>query len=357
MKSVVAFGALVCLAAASPQVAARRPPASPQVAARRPPASPQAAVRVERAVYVMGTRARLVADAVDRTAGLARLERMVRTLEETEAELSTWREDSALSALNRQPVAVPWAAPGKLCALLSELEGWHGETGGAFDPAVGPLISVWGLRTGGRQPTPRELQAATARAGFRHLSIDLERCSVVRRADVTVDAGAFGKGEALRRVLELDDGRAGSWLVDLGGQVAVAGVAPGEAWAVAVAHPMRRDHPVVDLSLSRGSLATSGGSERDLTFGGARVGHILDPRTGSTVVRCASVSVWHDDPLAADVLSTSLYVMGVEAGLAWAEARGIAASFIVPADGVDGDAGSDTVTVRSTTAFRQRFQR
>lgn len=335
MRSPVALAALVCLAAANPQTA----------------------VRVERAVYVMGTRARLVADAVDRSTGLTRLERMVRTLEETEAELSTWREDSALSALNRQAVNVPWAAPRTLCALLGELESWHRETGGAFDPAVGPLISAWGLRTGGRQPTSHELQAATARAGFRHLRLDTERCTVVRHADVVVDAGAFGKGEALRRVREVDDGRAGAWLVDLGGQVGVAGMPAGEAWPIAIAHPARRDHPVVSLSISHGSLATSGGSERDLIAGGARVGHILDPRTGHTVVRRASVSVWHDDPLAADVLSTSLYVMGVEAGLEWAEARGIAASFIAPAAGADGDPGTDAVTVYSTTAFRSRFPR
>ncbi len=320
-------------------------------------ASPQASVRVERSVYLMGTRATLVADAVDRAAGLARLEQMVRILEGTEAELSTWRDDSALSALNRQAVDVPWVAPRTLCALLGELETWHRETGGAFDPAIGSLIGVWSLRTGGRQPTPHELLAATARAGFRHLRIDTERCTVVRHADVVVDAGAFGKGEALRRVREVDDGRAGAWLVDLGGQVGVAGVQPGEAWPIAIAHPVRRDHPVVDLSLNHGSLATSGGSERDLIVGGARVGHILDPRTGHTVVRRASVSVWHDDPLAADVLSTSLYVMGVDAGLEWAEARGIAASFIAPAAGAAVDSGSDAVNVRSTTAFRMRFPR
>ena len=55
------------------------------------------------------------------------------------------------------------------------------------------------------------------------------------------------------------------------------------------------------------------------------------------------------DAFTADVLSTALYVMGPDAGLAWASARGFAACFIVPA------AGSRDVTFRTTPAFDQRF--
>jgi thiamine biosynthesis lipoprotein ApbE len=51
----------------------------------------------------------------------------------------------------------------------------------------------------------------------------------------------------------------------------------------------------------------------------------------------------------ADVLSTALYVMGVEEGLAWAEARQLAVCFLIP-----GPAGS-LAGVRATRAFRERF--
>ena len=310
--------------------------------------------RVERAVYLMGTRATLVTFAADRAAGLQRLERMVRVIEDTEAELSTWRDDSRLSALNRQPVAVPWRASGSLCRLFDRIVAWHRETAGAFDPAIGSLIEAWGLRRGGRRPSAIELAAAAANAGLRHIEFDPTTCTVTRRVAATLDAGAFGKGAALARVLRA--ARAGSpaaWRVDLGGQIAVFGSPASGGWPVALAHPRWRDEPALDLVLETGSLATTGGSERDRLADGARIGHVLDPRTAHTVTRRASATVWHEDPLVADVLSTAIYVMGVDDGLAFAEARGLAACFLVPGD----EGGARGVELRATTAFHRRFVR
>ena len=117
---------------------------------------------VERTVYLMGTRARLVLLARDRAAGLRRLEAMVESLEQTEADLSTWRTDSVLSAINRQPVGKAFQLPPQVCALWVELTAWHWDTGGAFDPAIGSLIATWGLRAGGRHPSTADLAAAAA---------------------------------------------------------------------------------------------------------------------------------------------------------------------------------------------------
>ena len=299
----------------------------------------------------MGTTATFAAEAADRAAGLARLERMVRVVEVTEVELSTWRDDSALSELNRQPPGEPLSVPPALCDLLGRVEGWREATGGAFDPAIGSLIDAWGLRGAGRRPDATALGAARARAGWPLLGFDREACTVTRQADATLDAGAFGKGEALDRVRAAEQDEPGAWLVDFGGQVAVSGGAAGAVWPVALAHPAHRDdRPVAELLLAGGSLATSAGSERALTLGsGERIGHILDPRSGAPVARQSSVAVWHPNAFTADVLSTALHVMGPDAGLAWAAARDFAACFIVPV------AGSDRVTFLTTPAFDQRF--
>ncbi len=330
MRSAAA-AALLCLGAA----ACQRP---------APP------VRLERTVVLMGTAATLVAEAADRDAALARLERMVRVVEDTEAELSTWRDDSALSALNQEQIGNPLAVSQPVCELLGRLEGWRRATAGAFDPAVGSLIDAWGLRAAGRRPEAEELRAAVARTGWPLLGFDREACTVTRSADVTLDAGAFGKGEALDRVRAAERGHPGGWLIDFGGQVAVSGAAAGSVWPVALAHPARRAAPVAEVSLASGSLATSGGSERTITLdGGVRVTHILDPRNGLPVDRTASVAVWHENAFTADVLSTALYVMGPDTGLEWAAARGFAACFIVPQD------GSDQVALLATPAFEQRF--
>jgi thiamine biosynthesis lipoprotein len=299
----------------------------------------------------MGTRATLATRAADRGQGLQALERMLRGLEAVEAELSTWREDSRLSAINRQPVGAPQPAPDPLCGLLEELRAWQHATAGAFDPAIGSLVTAWGLREGGRQPSADVLARARRDAGLDHLEVRLAPCRVTRFRDVILDAGAFGKGAALDRVAEVErDHGTRAWMIDLGGQVAVGGRG-GEPWSVAVAHPGQRGEAVLHLRLHGGYLATSGGSVRDVEVDDRRIGHILDPRTGQPVSRAESVTVWHPRALVADVLSTALYVMGVDEGLAWAEGRETAACFLIP-----GPAGSPAA-VRATRAFQERFLR
>lgn len=302
-----------------------------------------AAVLVTRDVYLMGTRARLSTYAVTRDAGRATLESVLAVLEETEEELSTWRVSSDISSLNRQPVGEPWTATPRLCRLFSEVWDWHSATGGAFDPAIGRLLAAWDIHGEGAVPSASVHAQALASSGMALLAFDRIGCTVTRRADVAMDVGAFGKGEGLDRAAAVlgDD----PWMVDLGGQISVGGRVPLEgSWPVAVAHPQRRDHPALHLRMTSGSLSTSAGSERDLVVNGTRVGHIFDPRTGRPAPFNGSVTVWHGSGLAADALSTALYVMGPEAGLRWAETRGIAAGYLIPERG--------TLRVETTRAFR-----
>ena len=310
--------------------------------------SDEDAPRVWREAYLMGTQATLVVATPNRPAGLQQLERMLRILEDTERELSTWRDESLLSQLNRHPVADPWQAPPQLCRLFGLIAWWQQETGGAFDPAIGALMDRW--QGGHADPSNRAVRSATA-AGFDHLTFERDSCTVTRLGNVTLDAGGFGKGEAIDRVTrQLGDASAAPWMIDFGGQVSVSGVPVTGSWSVAVAHPFDRARTVLELQLRNGSIAVSGGSERDRWVEGVRVGHIFDPRSGLPVTRTGSVVVWHREALAADVLSTALYVMGEEAGLAWAEARGVAVCFVSAMSGALSD-----VTLRASRAFHRQF--
>ena len=314
------------------------------------PASAAAPHQIERTVYLMGTRATLVVQATGRVAALRQLDQMVRSLERTEAELSTWRTDSALSVVNRHPVGEPLELSAPVCELWAALTAWHRATNGAFDPAIGALSEAWGLREAGRRPSPRELVAARAATGWMRFRFEAPACRVTRLVDVTLDAGAFGKGEALRRLLRLPAGGA-PWMADLGGQIAVSGAPPNGAWPVGIAHPARRGESALEIAVDGGSLATSGASERSHEIDGGMVAHILDPRTGRPLHRPESVTVWHADALTADILSTALYVLGPEAGLRYANEHGFAALFLASSSG----GGRESVVPQASRAFRRRF--
>jgi len=303
----------------------------------------EAPVLVSRDVYLMGTRAALAVHAPRREAGLARLELALDALEATEAELSTWRPASAISLLNQHPVGQAWVANVQLCRMFADVWTWHRETAGSFDPAIGRLLAAWDIHGAGAIPSAATLERAIASSGMALIRFDVAACTLTRQRDVAIDVGAFGKGEGLDRAAAVLGDL--PWMIDLGGQISVGGPAPpGGGWAIAIAHPRMRDFPAVQVRLTSGSLSTSAGSERDLDVHGVRIAHHLDPRTGRPATFNGSVTVWHERGLVADMLSTALYVMGPEVGLRWAEARGLAACYLIP----DGK----IVRLETTAAFR-----
>lgn len=281
-------------------------------------------VTVERETYVMGTSLRAAVSAPTKADGVAALEAAFAEIRRLDALLSTWRGDSELSRLNRAEPGMPVSVASPLLALLRETWAWRGPTDGAFDPAIGALIDAWDLQGGGRAPAERELDAALRASGPGTFSIDAESGMITRVvAGAWIDAGAFGKGAALRAArAALREAGVSRGLVDFGGQFLALGPEPGAShWVIHVAHPQERDRPVAELRVRDVSVATSGASERFVEVEGRRYGHVLDPRTGLPVPAWGSVTVVADDPLIADILSTALFVLGPKAAVTWAAER------------------------------------
>lgn len=280
--------------------------------------SPPAGDRVERRLSLMGTSLDIAVEAANRETALLASERAVSALEAAEARLSTWRDDSELARLNQAPAGAPVVLSEELAADLAAAHRCWEQTEGTFDPAVGPLVRAWGLREGGRLPGKDELRAALTATGLDGLRLD-GRTAIREEAGLVLEEGGFGKGaglaEALTALAKVPGVQRAA--LDLGGQVALLSYG-GSTWSVPVADPRRRDREVIALTVDRGSVSTSGNSERGIVVEGRRLGHLLDPRTGRPVPDFGSLTVWTADPLAADCLSTGLYVMGPEAALAWA---------------------------------------
>ena len=252
---------------------------------------------VQRARYLMGTVCEVAVSGSPDPA--TEIEAAFAEARRIESMLSTWTTTSELARLNANPDA---AHSDELRDLLASVTAWSEKTGGTFDPRIGRLIEVWNVRGEGATPD----SAAVDRA----------------RSDRTQwEEGGFGKGYALDRML--DSIAASAAVMNFGGQIAVR----GEVEAT-IADPRTRDEPVVSLQLRNESLSTTSGSEKTFQSEGIDLSHVIDPRTGRPLPPRGSVSVIHESALAADLLSTALYVMGVEEGLAWADAHRIAAVFI-----------------------------
>jgi thiamine biosynthesis lipoprotein len=312
---------------------------------------------VTRARYLMGTICEIdAADGAEIDAAFdegARVERLI----------STWRDDTELARLNHREITQ--VSP-ELYALLRDATAIARNTGGAFNPLVRPLIDLWHTRGEGRVPNEAARKDAIARvalanarfcgprtivSGTSNDSIQEERFPKRDRVDgqdcpsptgyqgpssteyqgpsstilllnnAQFEEGGFGKGYALGKMLAKLTGPHA--VLNFGGQLLVRG-----SERVTIAHPLHRDRPVVALTLTNASLSTSSGSEKAFLVDGVRFSHILDPATGMALPPRGSVSVIDASPLTADALSTALYVMGPERGLAWARAHHVTAIFI-----------------------------
>ncbi|HEX4845101.1 MAG TPA: FAD:protein FMN transferase [Geothrix sp.] len=232
-----------------------------------------------------------------------------------ETACSTWDPASAWSRLNAAG-GRPVALDREWIALLDRVKAWQSRTDGAFDPVLMALVRAWGLREGGRVPGSARLAQARRASGSGLLELDVAAGTArLAHPEAGVEEGAFLKGHALDRMKAAAGTPAG--LLDFGGQL----LAWGRAVPVSVADPLDRQRPRLTLLLRNASLASSGSSERGR--------HLLDPRSGQLCPAWGSVAAVAAEGLEADLLSTALYVMGPEAGPAWAERHGAAAAFLL----------------------------
>lgn len=271
------------------------------------------AAGLDRAVLAMGTELRLHLEGMG-DLGLAS-EAALAEGARIEAACSTWNPASSWSRLNAAG-GQPMVLDAEWLALLGEMKAWQGRTEGAFDPALRALVGAWGLREGGRIPEAQALAEARRAAGAHLLELD-PATGTARLAHPAagVEEGGFLKGYALDRMRHAVGSATG--LLDFGGQL----LAWGRSVPVSIADPLDRQRPRLSFRLHNASLSGSGTSERGR--------HILDPRSGEPCPSWGSTAVVAREALTADVLSTALYVLGPDAGFAWAERHGVAAAFLL----------------------------
>src|SRR5580693_7214898 len=154
---------------------------------------------VKLALNAMATRFELVLHGENATRLRAAGEAALKEVERLEAQLSLYRPTSEIARVNASAAREPVRVSPPVFRLLQLARQLQGESGGAFDITVAPLVRCWGFMHGtGRVPEPDEIQEAWERSGMAHVMLDEKNYSVrFDREGVMIDLGAIGKGYAI----------------------------------------------------------------------------------------------------------------------------------------------------------------
>ncbi|MCJ8157255.1 FAD:protein FMN transferase [Sphingomonas sp. LaA6.9] len=276
---------------------------------------------------------------VARPSGVAdAMQGIERVLDRVVAQMSNWETGSDISRFNRSTPGTWLLPPPEFLTVLDAALEIARLSDGAFDPAIGALVDLWGFGPAGPRKTPPADDAvadALARSGWRRIEHDMAALRARRTATAALDFSGIAKGFAVDRVSEWLAGQGlVHHLVEIGGELRGSGLKPdGQPWWVDLEAPPGVAVPVNRVALHGLSVATSGDYRRWFEHDGRRHAHSLDPRTGRPIANgVASVTVLHPSCMLADAWATALTVLGTEAGLALAEAQGLAARIIERAE-------------------------
>ena len=195
--------------------------------------------------------------------------------------LNRFDPQSEVARINRDAAHFPVVPDLELWSLLVDCKRYHARTGGYFDITLGNFNQV--------------------------LLNEADQSVYFFSETLHIDLGGIGKGYALLKMREmLERNGVRKALVNFGNSSILAlGTHPcGEYWPVGLDNPYTKER-VADLKLSNTSLSTSGNMP-------SHPCHIINPHTGLYTEERRMVSVIADDPVAAEVLTTTLMIAGEE---------------------------------------------
>ena len=264
---------------------------------------------------IMGTRVHVEFWHDDSPKAQALLAQSMAEMQRIEWAYSPQREDSELSRLNQNGGKDWVAASDEMLDLLAKSVRMSELSGGAFDITFASVGRFYDYRQG-KQPTAEEREAVEA-INFRHIQIDWTARKVrFGHPQVYIDLGGIAKGYAVDRVITLlTDAGIAHGSVSAGGDSRIIGDRRGKPWSVGVRDPRDETGLTAVLPLEDTAVSTSGDYERYFEQDGVRYHHILDPQSGRSATGAMSVTILGPEAAFTDALSTSVFVLGVQAGL------------------------------------------
>lgn len=270
-----------------------------------------------------------------------------------------------LCTLNKNAGGDPIKVSSKLVDFLLYAKELYTLTNGEMNIMMGAVLRLWhDARTdGGYIPSPESLTEASKHVSFDFLEIDKENNTVrITDKNARIDVGALGKGYATEKAAKhLESKGIKSYVLSIGGNIRLIGTKPnGEGWGTGINNPKYREPDnsicmyawmhvdenednicdscktpkfATKITISDTSCVTSGDYERYFTVGGKKYHHIIDKDTLMPADYFSSVTIITANSGLADCLSTALFCMSYEEGLALVEKIGGVEVFWIYNDG------------------------
>jgi len=223
-----------------------------------------------------------------------------------EQRLSVYRPDSDISVINRAASKGMVTLDREMAGIFNELFLFHQETRGFFDVTMKPVLDFFLEHGAAAGAVPDHITGA---AGMEHLRLEGDRIRFMKKG-MQIDLGGYGKGYAMRKILEIMTSKGvENALISFGGSLVYGlGSHPyGNSWKISVPVPGNSDG--LTFELKDETLSTSGNSLNNRKkFGNS--GHIVNPETLRTREGNGLVSVTATDPVRAEVFSTALFSAG-----------------------------------------------
>ncbi len=233
-------------------------------------------------------------------------------------QMSRYREDSEVSRVNREAADGPVPVSPNLFRVFQKAREVSRLSDGAFDISFGSVGYLYDFRKG-QKPSDEEIESHLARVNYRDVILDPDTQTIeFRKPGIRIDLGGIAKGYAVDAGIELLKAQGIRHArLSAGGDMRLLGDKRGKPWIVGIRDPRSDDRNALVMPLSDVAVSTPGDYERFfLDEGGERVHHILSPATGKPAQGVQSVTILGNEALTTDGLSTAVFVLGAEKGLA-----------------------------------------
>jgi thiamine biosynthesis lipoprotein len=267
---------------------------------------------------IMGTRCAVELWSDDKAKGEAAITSVFDDMKRIDRLMSTWKEDTEISKVNREGGKHPVKISRELFKLLQVSVEYSELTRGAFDITYASVGYLYDFKKG-VHPDQKAIEQALPGINWRHMVLDEKRTTVFfTRPGMRIDLGGIAKGYSVDRGVEiLQKQGVTRAMVNAGGDTRIIGDRFGKPWVVGVRDPDHEGKVFLRLPLTDTAFSTSGDYERYFDENGKRFHHIIDPKTGDSARKCRSVTIISGNATRTDALTKSVFIMGPEEGIAF----------------------------------------